>query len=69
VKYDLQRLGPFGFQDLAAALAAKTLGAHVQRMGRGRDGGRDMLAKGVLVWGVAWSRSPAKCGMAALSSR
>jgi hypothetical protein len=50
VKYDLQRLGPFGFQDLAATLATKTLGAHVQRMGRGRDGGRDMLANGVLVW-------------------
>lgn len=50
MKYDLQRLGPFGFQDLAAALANKTLGAHVQRMGRGRDGGRDMLTEGVLVW-------------------
>lgn len=50
VKYDLQRLGPFGFQDCAAALAIRALGAHVRPMGRGRDGGRDMLANGVVVW-------------------
>ena len=51
VRYDLQRLGALGFQDCAAALAIEVLGAHVRPMGRGRDGGRDMLANGVIVWG------------------
>ncbi|MGH8526331.1 MAG: hypothetical protein ACREXY_19625, partial [Gammaproteobacteria bacterium] len=50
MEYDLQRLGPIGFQDCAAALAIRALGAHVRPMGRGRDGGRDMLAHGVIVW-------------------
>lgn len=51
MKYDLERLGPFGFQDLASALALKALGAQVQRMGAGRDGGRDMLVtNGQIVW-------------------
>lgn len=53
VRFDLERLGPMGFQDLAAALAVKTLGAHVQAMGRGRDGGRDMLCEGPIVWSNA----------------
>jgi hypothetical protein len=51
VRYDLQRLGALGFQDCAAALAIKVLGAQVRPMGRGRDGGRDVLANGVIVWG------------------
>lgn len=51
MRYDLQRLGALGFQDCAAALAIEVLGAHVRPMGRGRDGGRDMLASGVIVWG------------------
>lgn len=51
MRYDLQRLGALGFQDCSAALAIKVLGAHVRPMGRGRDGGRDMLANGVIVWG------------------
>jgi hypothetical protein len=32
-------------------LAIKVLGAHVRPMGRGKDGGRDMLvSNGVIVW-------------------
>lgn len=51
MKYDLQRLGGAGFQDVVSALAIKVLGAHVRPMGRGRDGGRDMLINnGVVVW-------------------
>ncbi|MFE6645046.1 NACHT domain-containing protein [Nocardioides sp. NPDC057772] len=50
VRFDLERLGPVGFQDLAAALAIKALGAHVHAMGRGRDGGRDMLCEGTIDW-------------------
>lgn len=42
-----------GFQDLAAALAVKTLGAHVHAMGRGRDGGRDMLCESPIIWSNA----------------
>lgn len=52
VRYDLQRLGALGFQDCAAALAIKVLGAQVRPMGRGRDGGRDMLATGAIQWGA-----------------
>ena len=49
--YDLQRLGGVGFQDVVSALAIKVLGAHVRPMGRGRDGGRDMLVSdSVIVW-------------------
>lgn len=49
--YDLQRLGGVGFQDVISALAIKVLGAHVRPMGRGRDGGRDMLvSNGLIVW-------------------
>lgn len=50
MRYDLQRLGALGFQDCAAALAIKTLGAKVRPMGPGPDGGRDMLANGVILW-------------------
>jgi hypothetical protein len=50
VAYDLEQLGPIGFQDLAAALAVKTFGPGVQVMGAGRDGGRDLYHRGPLVW-------------------
>lgn len=51
LKYDLQRLGGSGFQDVVAAVAIKVLSAHVRPMGRGKDGGRDMLVNnGVIVW-------------------
>lgn len=51
LKYDLQRLGGIGFQDVVSAVAIKVLGAHVRPMGRGKDGGRDMLvSNGVIVW-------------------
>lgn len=50
MKYELQRLGATGFQDVVAALAVKALGAHVRPMGIGRDGGRDLLSEGVLLW-------------------
>jgi hypothetical protein len=51
LRYDLQRLGGIGFQDVVSALAIKVLGAHVRPMGRGKDGGRDMLVSdGVIVW-------------------
>ncbi|HEX4402301.1 MAG TPA: hypothetical protein VHZ98_13335 [Galbitalea sp.] len=52
MKYNLEQLGPIGFQDLAAALTVTTFGAAVQVMGAGRDGGRDMYVNGQLVWGV-----------------
>ncbi|WP_181276263.1 NACHT domain-containing protein [Brevibacterium oceani] len=48
--YDLQRLGGMGFQDVVAALAIRLFGPHVRPMGRGRDGGRDLLINGNLVW-------------------
>lgn len=52
--YDLQRLGGLGFQDVVSALAIKVLGAHVRPMGRGRDGGRDMLvSNSVIVWSAS----------------
>lgn len=51
VTYDLQRLGGAGFQDVVSALAIKVLGAHVRPMGRGKDGGRDMIVDdGVIQW-------------------
>ncbi|GAC1594703.1 MAG: hypothetical protein NVS3B21_16980 [Acidimicrobiales bacterium] len=50
MSHDLARLGPVGFQDLAAALAIATFGANVHPMGAGRDGGRDLYFKGPLVW-------------------
>lgn len=48
--YNLEQLGPIGFQDLAAALAVQTFGASVQVMGAGRDGGRDLYSKAPLIW-------------------
>lgn len=50
LKYDLERLGPHGFQDVAAAIAINRFGPQVHRLGAGRDGGRDMECKGVIVW-------------------
>lgn len=50
VKYDLERLGPHGFQSLAAALAVRALGPQVTPLGPGRDGGRDMECHGTIVW-------------------
>ncbi|MEU0571277.1 hypothetical protein ABZ297_38595 [Nonomuraea sp. NPDC005983] len=55
--YNLEQLGPIGFQDLAAALAMQTFGAGVQVMGAGRDGGRDLYFKGPLVWQPAEGQS------------
>ncbi|WP_033247440.1 NACHT domain-containing protein [Nocardia carnea] len=50
MQHDLERLGPLGFQNLAAALAVAEFGSQVQVLGAGRDGGRDMLCSGTLVW-------------------
>jgi len=50
VKYDLERLGPHGFQSLAAALAVRVIGPQVISLGQGRDGGRDMECHGTIVW-------------------
>jgi len=50
VAWDLQQLGPAGFQDLAAALAVQTFGTGVQVMGSGRDGGRDLYHRARLIW-------------------
>lgn len=50
LSYDLTRLGPVGFQDLAAALAVATFGANIHPMGAGRDGGRDLYFRGPLIW-------------------
>lgn len=57
MKYDLERLGPFGFQDLCAALALRVFGATVRPMGRGKDGGRDMLTTDPVRWSedTVWS--------------
>lgn len=59
--YELDRMSALGFQDAAAALAVAQFGPVVRRLGRGKDGGRDMEARGVLVWsgvddqpGEAW---------------
>lgn len=48
--YELDRMSALGFQDAAAALAVAHFGPVVRRLGRGKDGGRDMEANGVLVW-------------------
>jgi hypothetical protein len=50
MEYDLERFGPTGFQDLAAALAVAVFGPGVQAMGAGKDGGRDLYFRGQLVW-------------------
>ncbi|MBQ1010295.1 hypothetical protein KBX53_04925 [Micromonospora sp. M51] len=47
---DLEKLGPTGFQDLAASLAVASFGPGVQVMGSGRDGGRDLYHRGPLIW-------------------
>ena len=48
--WDLEQLGPTGFQDLAGALAVAAFGPGVQAMGTGRDGGRDLYHPGPLHW-------------------
>ncbi|MCE4268562.1 NACHT domain-containing protein, partial [Rhodococcus globerulus] len=53
MQHDLEKLGPFGFQDLAAALAVAVCGRHVQVLGSGRDGGRDMFCKGTILWSAS----------------
>jgi hypothetical protein len=50
LSYDLTRLGPVGFQDLAAALAIARFGANIHPMGAGRDGGRDLYFRRPLIW-------------------
>lgn len=50
MQYNLEQLGPTGFQDLAAALATGVFGAGLQVMGAGSDGGRDLYFRGSLVW-------------------
>lgn len=49
MQHDLERVGPQGFQDLAAALAIAEFGAHVQALGPGRDGGRDMYTNSTII--------------------
>lgn len=48
--YNLEQLGPTGFQNLAGALAVAIFGPNVQALGKGRDGGRDMVHSGRVVW-------------------
>lgn len=50
MQYNLEQLGPTGFQDLAACLAVAEFGPNVQALGPGRDGGRDMVHTGRTVW-------------------
>jgi len=50
VSGELERLGPTGFQDLAASLAVAHFGPGVRVMGAGRDGGRDLYHRGQLIW-------------------
>jgi hypothetical protein len=50
VSGELERLGPTGFQDLAASLAVAHFGPGVQVMGAWRDGGRDLYFRGSLIW-------------------
>lgn len=50
MQYNLEQLGPTGFQDLAASLAVAEFGPNVQALGPGRDGGRDMVHSGRTVW-------------------
>lgn len=47
---ELHGLNPVAFQQLAAALATRALGAKAQAFGRGPDGGRDFTFDGVLTW-------------------
>lgn len=48
--YNLEQLGPTGFQDLSAALLVDVVGADVQVMGPGSDGGRDSYYRGRIEW-------------------
>lgn len=48
VTYDLESIGPAGFQDLSAALVLAELGSRAHVMGSGRDGGRDLYVRGRL---------------------
>jgi hypothetical protein len=50
VQHNLEQLGPYGFQDLAAALAIAQFGPQVQALGPGRDGGRDMYCRSPMIW-------------------
>lgn len=47
---NLERLGPIGFQNLAAALLLTAFGPGWQAMGAGKDGGRDLYYRGRLAW-------------------
>lgn len=51
--FDLEKLGPFGFQDLAAALLLTAFGSGIKVMGRGRDGGRDLYTDDAIAWTLA----------------
>lgn len=51
--FPLEKLGPFGFQDLAGALLLKVFGAGLTPMGPGRDGGRDLFTHDQLTWSNA----------------
>lgn len=57
LKYPMERLGPIGFQDCAAAIALRVFGAHLHPMGRGRDRGRDMVTAEPVRWSdeVVWT--------------
>ncbi|MDG5481987.1 NACHT domain-containing protein [Mycolicibacterium gadium] len=50
MQHNLEQLGPYGFEDLAGALAIARFGPHVQVLGPGRDGGRDMYTNSPLIW-------------------
>ncbi|SPX82469.1 NACHT domain-containing protein [Mycobacteroides abscessus] len=50
VHHNLEQLGPYGFQDLAAALAISEFGPQIQVMGPGSDGGRDMYSRAPVLW-------------------
>lgn len=56
---ELEAMGPFGFQDLAAALLVSEFGSGLHVMGRGRDGGRDLYTDEPLRWtngrGAEWT--------------
>lgn len=57
LKYPMERLGPFGFEDFAAALALRIFGAQVHPMGSGPDRGRDMVTTDPVRWSedVVWN--------------
>lgn len=48
--HDLQRLSPSAFQSLAAALTLAVFNDRVEIIGRGADGGRDMIHNGPMIW-------------------